>query len=1451
MNESIACLEPAQLRSLLTGDLPPDEIESAESHLSSCDACREKIETQVGGEELWDDVRQSLTGPSDDASADIGERNPMGSLLDMLGPSDDPAMLGRIGAYEIAGILGTGGMGVVFKGFDRALNRYVAIKMLLPHLSVSGAARKRFAREAQAAAAVVDDHVMAIHCVSQWQGVPYFVMNYSRGISLQKRLSDEGPLELCEILRIGMQSAKGLAAAHAQGLVHRDVKPANIFLDEGVERVQLMDFGLARAADDASLTRSGMLAGTPQFMSPEQTRAEKVEQKSDLFSLGSVMYAMCTGRVPFRAESSYAVLRQITDNDPRPIRQINPRIPEWLCVVINRLMAKDVAGRFGSAAEVADLLQRCIAHVQQPDEIALPAEITRQVEPSGKRGIGKWQWVAAACFGGLIALAAFAAAKTNPPDIAGVWTGEGWGDVSLNQAENGKYSGNYVGSDQHGPGTIEVKWSRRETRFNGKWQADLGEPSGNLSIRLVDNEIRGAWNTRRDENDGTLPRLSDLAWTRSRAPASPSEFMGIKTNLSQLHQALSDYLADHGTFPPSQIHTDGKPPHSWRVAILPYLGERALYDSYHFDESWDSEHNRSLLSRMPKAYRSPLDNADSTNASYFGMVNERRHVIPFTEFEGSEIHSGIRYWFPGEKACPIGLSFFGKQQGVPISYMHDGPANIIALVEARQPIPWTQPTDLPFDFDDPSAIAEVPTWFPDGWYVAYGNGKVDFVRSTMKPVHLRDLFSIWESPDSGFTLPEYRKLSPDWSSERVKNLAAPPASEPKQEKPVAAKRVAGLLGLIGEPESTASMKKLTEHLSHSYQTGFRITGVLDGSPAAKEELQVEDILLGIERWHTGSTQDINYITDQVQLQELDSARYYILRDGQNFFGNFDLSRASMEDEPASSQPLFQGQSLDVWQSRFVNEVDPQAKIEAAIALVSMTDHLGDEDKVSTILGVGKTVMTGGWPTDKRLRVQAFDNACESSQTNASGWSAAADLTKTIDQWKRLLKVSAAKLSAVPTDLATGELVEAATADDGASAAFVVNLLQQHAIQEAIQADAVATKMVIEDLSRDDDVTLSRALFLTRAIFSVRSELHRGKLRHELEAAANELANSKGHWSDLGFAEECLEIAVKFRNDPAEERPRFIGQFIKVMLLESPTSTFEKLFFHEWYSETEFVYSQVLLKQSKGRVGWYWDAWMPTAVETLGMLNELDSIHESNTLIETLQPVLPRRDDNDTWDVEAVARLLSQRLEVGLVSDYEEDPKTPIQTQADLLSLILLCGKDLPEIARQEPRNSKINERLVQLKTLASEAVNSDHVKREAGTIRGLIQATPYHTVKTIIESERLPNFTSAIELIDLASHVNFDLQYNKDPAPSLAPLLLLAIVSELTGKSEEQDIRIVRLFVPKNQTESRFFYRHIEDVIETKFVVRDIAIKFLLRMRERTKSEALRTQLNKLLPPNS
>src|SRR5437773_8653558 len=179
-------------------------------------------------------------------------------------------------------------MGAVLRAFDEKLHRVVAIKVMAAQLATNATARRRFAREAQAQAAVSHDHIVTIHAVEEAGVLPYLVMQYVDGLSLQQRLDRGGPLELQEILRIGMQTAAGLAAAHAQGLIHRDIKPANILLENGVERVKITDFGLARAAADASLTQSGVVAGTPQYMSPEQARGEAVDQRTDLFSLGKI-----------------------------------------------------------------------------------------------------------------------------------------------------------------------------------------------------------------------------------------------------------------------------------------------------------------------------------------------------------------------------------------------------------------------------------------------------------------------------------------------------------------------------------------------------------------------------------------------------------------------------------------------------------------------------------------------------------------------------------------------------------------------------------------------------------------------------------------------------------------------------------------------------------------------------------------------------------------------------------------------------------------------------------------------------------------------------------------------------------------------------------------------------------------------------------------------------------
>jgi len=387
----------ALLRQALDDSLSEQQEDELARHLTQCKTCQQELERLAAEKAEWARVgdilkQEAFASPSGGmASGTASFPNPWHNgvgfrlvpvdeppvavadfAVDFLDPSTTADTLGRLGDIDIYEVIGHGGMGIVFRGFQRELNRPVAVKVLAPHLATSGAARKRFAREAQATAVIVHPNVMPILTVHSSSKLPYLVMPYVACESLQQRLDREGPLDAVDVLRIAMQVANGLAAAHAQGLVHRDIKPANVLLEKGVDRTMLTDFGLARAVDDASLTRTGVIAGTPRFMSPEQARGESVDAHSDLFSLGSVMYAMCTGRPPFRAETSYGTLRRITDTEPRPIREINVKIPNWLVATVNKLHAKSPAARFQSATELAKLLEGCLAHLQQPTAVPLP-----------------------------------------------------------------------------------------------------------------------------------------------------------------------------------------------------------------------------------------------------------------------------------------------------------------------------------------------------------------------------------------------------------------------------------------------------------------------------------------------------------------------------------------------------------------------------------------------------------------------------------------------------------------------------------------------------------------------------------------------------------------------------------------------------------------------------------------------------------------------------------------------------------------------------------------------------------------------------------------------------------------------------------------------------------------------------------------------------------------------
>lgn len=400
MTATSACPEIAAIERLVEGSAGADEQQQLLEHVERCSACQQRLErfategttlhelarrmaavsfdSTAASPPLAEAIRQ-LKEDARPAKAEPAARG--GELPDgFFAPADRPGQLGRLGDYEVQEEVGRGAMGIVFRALDVRLHRVVAIKVMSPQLASYPQARQRFVREGHSAAAVCHENVVAIYAVGEAAGLPYLVMQYVAGKTLEQRLAQSGSLGTAEVLRIGMQAAAGLAAAHAQGLVHRDIKPANLLLENGVERVKLTDFGLARAVDDASLTQSGVIPGTPQFMAPEQARGEQLDARADLFSLGSVLYMLCTGAAPFRGSSTLAVLRGICEAEPREVRELNPDVPPWLAAIIAKLMAKEPAARYASASEVSELLGRCLAHWQQPSSAALPAELGELVD---------------------------------------------------------------------------------------------------------------------------------------------------------------------------------------------------------------------------------------------------------------------------------------------------------------------------------------------------------------------------------------------------------------------------------------------------------------------------------------------------------------------------------------------------------------------------------------------------------------------------------------------------------------------------------------------------------------------------------------------------------------------------------------------------------------------------------------------------------------------------------------------------------------------------------------------------------------------------------------------------------------------------------------------------------------------------------------------------------------
>jgi serine/threonine protein kinase len=383
------CPSRETLEQLMLGKLRGPQAEALEDHLLSCDSCSQAMDTH----ELNDPVLAALSNPdpfqgdedyiqaaieraktltTEDVSTptlqetvafgqestDAVSATPNREELDFLAPPKQADEIGRLGNYRVLEVLGIGGMGVVFRAEDLQLKRQVALKVMKPEVAANHDAKQRFLTEAQATAAIEHDHIVTIHQVGEDAGVPFIAMRYLKGESLQSRLKREKKLPPEDVVRIGRQIASGLAAAHQRGLIHRDIKPDNIRLEANTGRVKIVDFGLVRnTAADVELTQTGVVMGTPKYMSPEQAEGRPVDHRSDLFSLGSVLYNLASGNAPFEAENVNATLVAVARDPAVPIQDVNPELDPCLCELVMQLLEKDREQRPPSAEEVAGRLE--------------------------------------------------------------------------------------------------------------------------------------------------------------------------------------------------------------------------------------------------------------------------------------------------------------------------------------------------------------------------------------------------------------------------------------------------------------------------------------------------------------------------------------------------------------------------------------------------------------------------------------------------------------------------------------------------------------------------------------------------------------------------------------------------------------------------------------------------------------------------------------------------------------------------------------------------------------------------------------------------------------------------------------------------------------------------------------------------------------------------------------
>jgi serine/threonine protein kinase len=281
--------------------------------------------------------------------------------------------------YQVIEELGRGGMGRVYKVFDTKINEKVALKLIKAEIASDRETLERFSNEMKLARKIGHRNVCRMFDLGEADGLHFLTMEYVHGEDLKSMVRMSGTLSIGAVLSVGKQVADGLAEAHRLGIVHRDLKPQNVMIDKG-GNAKIMDFGIARSIREKGITGPSMMIGTPEYMSPEQAEAKEVDERSDIYSLGIILYEMATGRVPFEGETALSIAMKHQGEAPKDPRGLNPAIPEDLSGLILKCLEKDKAKRYAGAAEVRSELEKIEKGIPTTERVAPKAKMSTSRE---------------------------------------------------------------------------------------------------------------------------------------------------------------------------------------------------------------------------------------------------------------------------------------------------------------------------------------------------------------------------------------------------------------------------------------------------------------------------------------------------------------------------------------------------------------------------------------------------------------------------------------------------------------------------------------------------------------------------------------------------------------------------------------------------------------------------------------------------------------------------------------------------------------------------------------------------------------------------------------------------------------------------------------------------------------------------------------------------------------